>query len=39
VKEYEEAVKKIREQTGVSEANDIIQKFMTHSETLKNLEI
>lgn len=39
VKEYEDAVRKIREATGVSDANEIIQKFSTHSETLKNLDI
>jgi hypothetical protein len=39
VKEYEDAVRKIREATGVSDANEIILKFSTHSETLKNLDI
>jgi hypothetical protein len=39
VKEYEEAVRKIRDTTGVSDPNEIIQKFSSHSETLKNLEL
>ncbi len=39
VKEYEDAVRKIRDATGVSDANEIIQKFSTHSDTLKSLEI
>lgn len=36
--EYERGVKKIFEITGISDANEFIQKFATHNETFKNLE-
>lgn len=38
LKDYEAAVKKIRESTGVSDINEIVQKFATQTETLKQLE-
>jgi len=38
VKSYEEAFRKIKEATGVSDVNEIIQKFTTQEETARNLE-
>ena len=38
LKEYEKGVRKINELTGISDANEIIQKFATHGETFKSLE-
>ena len=37
--EYERGVKKIFEITGISDANEFIQKFATHNETFKNLSL
>ncbi len=36
--DFENAVRKIKDATGVSDANEIIQKFATHTETYKSLE-
>ncbi len=38
LKDYEKGVRKIHELTGISDANEIIQKFATHGETFKSLE-
>ena len=38
LEEYENAVKKIKEATGLSDVNEIIQKFATQNETYKSLE-
>lgn len=38
IKDYEGAFRRIKEATGVSDVNEIIQKFNTQEETLENLE-
>jgi hypothetical protein len=38
IKDYESAFRRIKEATGVSDVNEIIQKFNTQEETLANLE-
>lgn len=38
IKDYEGAFRRIKEATGVSDVNEIIQKFNTQEETLDNLE-
>merc|ERR1719437_2290 len=38
VKDYEEALNRIKEATGVSDVNEIIQKFLTQEDTRKNLQ-
>lgn len=35
---YEEAFRRIKESTGVSDVNEVIQKFSTQGDTLRNLE-
>mmetsp|Transcript_1704 Transcript_1704/g.3635 ORF Transcript_1704/g.3635 Transcript_1704/m.3635 type:complete len:556 (-) Transcript_1704:20-1687(-) len=35
---YEEAFRRIKESTGVSDVNEVIQKFTTQGDTLRNLE-
>lgn len=36
--DYEEGFRRIKEATGVSDVNDVIQKFITQEDTYKNLE-
>lgn len=36
--DYESAIKKIKEATGLSDANEIIQKFATQSDTYNGLD-
>jgi len=38
IADYDEALNAIKEATGVSDANEVIQKFLTQEDTLKNLQ-
>ena len=39
IMDYKEAVQAIKDATGVSDANEIIQKFLTQEDTQKNLQL
>ncbi|CAG9333282.1 unnamed protein product [Blepharisma stoltei] len=38
IKDYEDAFRRIKESTGVTDVNEVIQKFMTQEDTAANLE-
>lgn len=38
IKDYEDAFRRIKESTGVTDVNEVIQKFMTQEDTAENLE-